>query len=74
MSIENQYTVLIVGAGPVGLVAANYLDKFQIKSLLIDKKSEAYTYPRAIGIDDESLRLLRVNVRGSTSFNTEKSL
>jgi 3-(3-hydroxy-phenyl)propionate hydroxylase len=59
MSIENQYTVLIVGAGPVGLVAANYLDKFQIKSLLIDKKSEAYTYPRAIGIDDESLRLLR---------------
>jgi 3-(3-hydroxy-phenyl)propionate hydroxylase len=59
MSIENQFTVLIVGAGPVGLAAANYLDKFQIKSLLIDKKSEAYTYPRAIGIDDESLRLLR---------------
>lgn len=57
--IKHKYDVIIVGAGPVGLVAANLLGQYQIKTLILEKEDHPYTYPRAIGIDDEALRILQ---------------
>ncbi len=51
--------VVIVGAGPVGLTIANTLGVAGVKTLLIEKLEQIIDYPRAIGIDDESLRTLQ---------------
>ncbi|KAL6247060.1 hypothetical protein RBB50_006368 [Rhinocladiella similis] len=51
--------VIIVGAGPVGLALANYLANSGVEVLVIEKRDHIIDYPRAIGIDDESLRLLQ---------------
>jgi len=49
--------VLIVGAGPTGLTAANLLGRYGIKVLLIERAERLYAFPRAISIDDEGLRI-----------------
>ncbi|MDD2546620.1 MAG: bifunctional 3-(3-hydroxy-phenyl)propionate/3-hydroxycinnamic acid hydroxylase [Burkholderiaceae bacterium] len=51
--------IVIVGAGPVGLTIANTLGLAGIKTLVIEKLDQIIDYPRAIGIDDESLRTLQ---------------
>ncbi|MEV4976663.1 bifunctional 3-(3-hydroxy-phenyl)propionate/3-hydroxycinnamic acid hydroxylase [Streptomyces scopuliridis] len=48
--------VAIVGAGPCGATAANYLGLYGIETLLIDRDTDIIDYPRAVGMDDESLR------------------
>ncbi|WP_298628380.1 FAD-dependent monooxygenase [uncultured Legionella sp.] len=61
MAIFNEsWQVIIVGAGPVGLIAANLLGQYQIKTLLIEKEDLPYSYPRALGIDDEALRSVQL--------------
>ena len=50
-------SVLIVGAGPTGLVAANLLGQFGIETLLIERNTRLNDLPRAIAIDDEGLRI-----------------
>ncbi|EKD72895.1 MAG: hypothetical protein ACD_45C00546G0002, partial [uncultured bacterium] len=35
---ENIFDVVIVGAGPVGLIAANLLGGYGIKTLLVEKE------------------------------------
>lgn len=54
--LEKFYDVLVVGAGPVGLMAANLLGLYGVKTLLIEKEAKMYTYPRAVSADDETLR------------------
>lgn len=54
-----QAQVAVVGAGPVGLMMANYLGQMGIKVLLIEKLDTLIDYPRAIGIDDEALRSIQ---------------
>ncbi len=51
--------VAILGAGPVGLTLANYLSKQGIKVTIIEQLDQLIDYPRAIGIDDESLRTIQ---------------
>ncbi|KAF5710884.1 3-(3-hydroxy-phenyl)propionate hydroxylase [Fusarium mundagurra] len=51
--------IIIVGAGPVGLTLANHLGLSGVRVLVIEKLDQLIDYPRAIGIDDESLRLLQ---------------
>lgn len=51
--------VLIIGAGPVGLTIANTLGIAGVRTLIIEKLDKIIDYPRAIGIDDESLRTLQ---------------
>ncbi len=51
--------VLIVGAGPVGLTTANILGQAGVRTLVVEKLDAIIDYPRAIGIDDESLRTLQ---------------
>lgn len=59
--IQADYTadVVIIGAGPVGLAIANYLGQAGVQVLQIEKLDQLIDYPRAIGIDDESLRTVQ---------------
>ncbi|QKV93086.1 bifunctional 3-(3-hydroxy-phenyl)propionate/3-hydroxycinnamic acid hydroxylase [Streptomyces sp. NA02950] len=55
-STEIRTQVAIVGAGPCGTTVANYLGLYGIETLLIDRSTDIVEYPRAVGMDDESLR------------------
>jgi 3-(3-hydroxy-phenyl)propionate hydroxylase len=48
--------VAIIGAGPVGLMIANYLGQCGVNVTIVEKLDTLINYPRAIGLDDESLR------------------
>jgi len=48
--------VLIVGAGPCGITMANLLGVYGVKAVVIDRELQIIDFPRAVGIDDESLR------------------
>ena len=48
--------VLVVGAGPCGITMANLLATYGVRAVAIDAQPGIYEYPRAVGIDDESLR------------------
>lgn len=54
--VELSTDVAIVGAGPVGLMLANYLGQCGVNVTLVEKLDSLIDYPRAIGLDDESLR------------------
>lgn len=51
------FPLLIVGAGPTGLALANLLGSYGLDTLLIERGTEACTFPRAIALDDEGLRV-----------------
>ena len=51
--------VLIVGAGPTGLTLANVLGNSNVATLIIDRKESTVGEPRAVSIDDESLRTMQ---------------
>ena len=51
--------VLIVGAWPTGLFLSNLLASHDIKNILIEKNSSTVKEPRAVSIDDESLRVIQ---------------
>lgn len=60
MNTTNYTTeVAILGAGPVGLTIANYLSKQGIQVMVVEQLDRLIDYPRAIGIDDESLRTIQ---------------
>ncbi|GAA4707043.1 bifunctional 3-(3-hydroxy-phenyl)propionate/3-hydroxycinnamic acid hydroxylase [Pseudonocardia yuanmonensis] len=50
--------VLVVGAGPIGLVAALLLADAGVPTTLVEKETEPGDLPRAISLQDESLRTL----------------
>ena len=51
--------VLVVGAGPTGLILSNLLGTHGINCVLVEKNPSTGTEPRAVSIDDESLRTLQ---------------
>ncbi|MDQ2885928.1 MAG: bifunctional 3-(3-hydroxy-phenyl)propionate/3-hydroxycinnamic acid hydroxylase [Chloroflexota bacterium] len=53
----DRVAVVIVGAGPVGLAAANLLGMAGIETLVIERNAGVYEFPRAIALDDEGLRI-----------------
>ena len=55
-TVDMTTDVAIVGAGPVGLMIANYLGQCGVTVTLLEKLDSLIDYPRAIGLDDESLR------------------
>ena len=55
---ESLRTVLIVGAGPTGMMAALELSRFGIPVRLVEKKAEPETTSRAIGVQARTLELL----------------
>lgn len=52
--------VAVVGAGPCGALMANLLGQYGIETALIDRSTAIVEYPRAVGIDDESLRAMQL--------------
>lgn len=55
--MENYYDVVIVGAGPTGLIAANLLGQYNVRTLLVERNSSTSRIPKAILVDDETLRV-----------------
>lgn len=51
--------VAIIGAGPVGMMIANYLGLQGVRVVLLEKLAQTIEYPRAIGLDDEALRVFQ---------------
>lgn len=51
--------VAIIGAGPVGLMIANILGREGVRVTVIEKLDQIIDYPRAIGLDDEALRVFQ---------------
>ncbi|MFS8980088.1 bifunctional 3-(3-hydroxy-phenyl)propionate/3-hydroxycinnamic acid hydroxylase [Cupriavidus necator] len=51
--------VAIIGAGPVGLMLANILGLQGVRVVLVEKLPQIIDYPRAIGLDDEALRVFQ---------------
>jgi 2-polyprenyl-6-methoxyphenol hydroxylase-like FAD-dependent oxidoreductase len=57
-STQEERDVLIVGAGPVGLLLANLLGRRGIDTVLIEKRRERVDWSRAIGLMPPSLEIL----------------
>lgn len=51
--------VAIIGGGPVGLTLANLLGQRGVRTTLLEKNTAVVREPRAISIDDETLRTLQ---------------
>jgi len=51
--------VAIIGAGPVGLMIGNLLGQQGVRVVIIEKLDQIIDYPRAIGLDDEALRVFQ---------------
>ncbi len=50
--------MVIVGAGPVGVLAGTLLAQYGIRSLILDRWAGLYPQPRAVHLDDEVYRIL----------------
>jgi 3-(3-hydroxy-phenyl)propionate hydroxylase len=53
------FPVVIVGAGPTGLMLANLLGMQGVDALVIERNTSTVGEPRAVTIDDESLRTVQ---------------
>ena len=54
------HEVIIAGAGPAGLTLANLLGLYGIDTLVLEQNASTVHEPRAVSIDDESLRTLQL--------------
>lgn len=52
-------SVAIVGGGPNGIAAANLLGAYGVDTVVIERERQILEYPRAVGMDDEALRLFQ---------------
>lgn len=52
-------SVAIVGGGPNGVALANLLGVYGIDTVVIEREPQILEYPRAVGMDDEALRLFQ---------------
>ena len=59
MATDLNSEVLIVGAGPVGLLLANFLGQSGVRTIIVDKESKPPALSMAIGITPPSLDILR---------------
>lgn len=59
MASEIEADVVIVGAGPTGLTTANALGMRGVHTIVIERNPGTVGEPRAVSIDDESLRIIQ---------------
>lgn len=57
--IPEETDVLVVGAGPTGLLLSNLLGSMGVRTTLVERNETTVQEPRAVSIDDESLRALQ---------------
>jgi 3-(3-hydroxy-phenyl)propionate hydroxylase len=55
----DRVSVVVVGAGPTGLTLANLLGVYGVRTLLVERNAATVGEPRAVSIDDESLRIMQ---------------
>ena len=53
------YPVVGVGSGPIGLTLVNLLGTLGVRSLIVERNPTTVQEPRAVSIDDESLRTMQ---------------
>jgi 3-(3-hydroxy-phenyl)propionate hydroxylase len=58
-NVSSVCTVAIVGAGPTGLTLANLLGAEGVRGLVVERNRTTVQEPRAVSIDDESLRTMQ---------------
>ena len=56
---QSHYPIIIVGAGPTGLTLANLLGVYGVGTLVLERNAATVYEPRAVSIDDESLRTMQ---------------
>lgn len=59
MTTRDHWPVIVVGAGPTGLTLAGLLARYGIEVLVIERNPQTVQEPRAVSIDDESLRTMQ---------------
>jgi 3-(3-hydroxy-phenyl)propionate hydroxylase len=59
MRPDKVWPVVVVGAGPNGLTIANLLARYGVDVLLVERNETTVQEPRAVSIDDESLRTMQ---------------
>jgi 3-(3-hydroxy-phenyl)propionate hydroxylase len=59
LSGQSHFPVVIIGAGPTGLMLANLLGTYGVAALVIERSTNTVGEPRAVTIDDESLRTVQ---------------
>ena len=57
--MKKKFDVIIVGMGPSGLVLCGLLNNYGVKVGIFEKNKSTVIEPRAVSIDDESLRILQ---------------
>ena len=55
----DHYPVAVIGGGPIGLTLANLLAVQGVRCLLVERNATTVQEPRAVSIDDESLRTMQ---------------
>jgi 2-polyprenyl-6-methoxyphenol hydroxylase-like FAD-dependent oxidoreductase len=56
---DTEVDVLIVGGGPVGLTARALLERWGVRSLLVEKRSELSPFPRSRLVNTRSMEIFR---------------
>ncbi|MFI6779169.1 bifunctional 3-(3-hydroxy-phenyl)propionate/3-hydroxycinnamic acid hydroxylase [Nocardia sp. NPDC050412] len=59
MDTYHDTDVVIVGAGPTGLMLANILGMYGQRVTVLEAMSSLIDYPRGVGLDDESFRTIQ---------------
>ena len=74
MTAARDFDVVVVGAGPVGLVAALLLAKQGISVLLLEKERAIFPLPRAAHVDHEIMRIFQsIDVADEVASSSEVS-
>lgn len=77
MTVQHSYDVAIVGYGPAGVTAANFLGQLGVEVVVIERDASIYSRARAIATDEEVIRIwqrLGVAERLKQDMLTEKPL
>ena len=56
-SVNTDVDVVVVGAGPTGLMAANWLARFGVEAVVIDPKSGPTRESRALAVQSRSMEI-----------------
>ena len=56
---RSHWPIIVVGAGPTGLTLAGLLTRFGVDVLVVERNAQTVQEPRAVSIDDESLRTMQ---------------